>query len=32
MRAEVKIPAATDWKHLHGVDFQDDDLRQDGAR
>ena len=32
LRAEVSIPAATDWDHLHGIEFMDDDVVQDGVR
>lgn len=32
MRAEVTIPAGTDWDHLHGIEFMDDDVRDDGVK
>lgn len=32
LRAEVTIPAGTEWDHLHGIEFFDDDLQQDGMR
>jgi len=32
LRCEVTIPAGSNWDHLHGVDFMDDDLVQDGVK
>jgi len=32
IRHEVTIPAGTEWDHLHGVEYMDDDVVQDGVK
>ena len=32
MQVEVSIPAGEEWDHLQGIDFEDDDLKDDGVR